>query len=217
MVKILLSANSNKEYYIDAVNGSGGTAVAQYCPEPTADYDGLILCGGNDISPQMYGEQINGAVELDKKRDCAELELLKLFMEAKKPVMGICRGHQLINIALGGSLYQDIAEAAIHKNGTDFYCVHNVVAQKGSICGNLYGESFSVNSSHHQAIKALADDLKATVVAGDLIEGFEHKDLPVFGVQFHPERMCFSQKRSDAVDGSKIFEYFINLCKQNKM
>jgi len=213
MVKILLSANSNKEYYIDAVNRSGAIAVAQYCPEPTVDYDGLILCGGNDISPEMYGETINGAVDIDKNRDKAEYELLKLFIEAKKPVMGVCRGHQFINIALGGSLYQDIPEAALHKRKGDIYSVHSVVAQKDSICGRLYGESFYVNSAHHQAIKTLADGLKTTLLAGDIIEGFEHVNLPIFGVQFHPERMCFSQKRSDTVDGSKIFEYFINLCK----
>ena len=83
--KILLSANLKKEDYIDAVNSCGGIAVAEYCPEASADgYDGLILCGGNDINPAYYNEEINGAVNIDNERDEAEFSLLKAFIDAKK-------------------------------------------------------------------------------------------------------------------------------------
>ena len=215
-MKILLSVNTNKEFYIEAVNRTGGTAVARYCPVYEDCYDGLILCGGNDISPERYGETVNGSTDIDEKRDEAEFELLKSFIAVKKPVMGICRGHQLINVALGGSLDQNIPEADLHRNKKDFYIAHKVTSQEGSICRKLYGEVFSVNSSHHQAIKNKADGLKITLTYGNVIEGFEHKTLPIFGVQFHPERMCFSQKRDDTVDGAKIFEYFIGLCRRLK-
>ena len=102
----------------------------------------------------------------------------------------------------------------IHTNKTDFYCTHAVTATEDSIYKGMYGEEFFVNSSHHQAVKNLADGLRATLCFGDVIEGFEHVSLPIFGVQFHPERMCFSQRREDAVDGARIIKYFIDMCKR---
>ena len=213
--KILLSFNNNRQYYIDAVNGCGGIAYGEYCPVYSDEYDGLILCGGNDIDPCYYGEDINGAINIDKERDQAESELLKAFLSAGKPVMGICRGHQFINIALGGTLYQDIENAETHTNRTDFYCVHEVKSEPGSIFERIYGTDFSVNSSHHQSVKKLGRELRATLVADNgIIEGFEHNSLPVFGVQFHPERMCFSEKREDAVDGKDLITYFVNICRE---
>ena len=212
--KILLSVNLKKEYYIDAVNSCGGIAYAEYCPEVSDDFDGLLLCGGNDINPEMYGEGMNGSVNLDIKRDEAECKLFEAFMAAGKPIMGICRGHQMINVMLGGNLYQNLENACMHANMTDFYCTHDVRAEKGSLIEKLYGESFSINSSHHQAVKKLGQGLKATLFSDGVIEGFEHDTLPILGVQFHPERMCCSQKRDDTVDGLKIIEYFINMCKK---
>lgn len=99
--RVLLSANTNKEFYIDAVEKCGGIAVAQYCPEFSSEYDGLLLCGGNDINPKYYNEDINGSVNIDDLRDAAEFELFRKFVEAKKPIFGVCRGCQLINVALG--------------------------------------------------------------------------------------------------------------------
>lgn len=212
--KILLSANLKKEDYIDAVNSCGGIAVAEYCPEASADgYDGLILCGGNDINPAYYNEETNGAVNMDNERDEAEFSLLKAFIDAKKPVMGICRGCQLLNIAFGGTLYQDIDNVREHRSSSDYYMVHNVKASEKSFIHSLYGDEFSVNSFHHQAICEPGDGFDIIMTAHDgTAEGICHKSLPVFGVQWHPERMCFSHKRNDAVDGKYIFEYFINLC-----
>jgi len=152
-------------------------------------------------------------VEIDFLRDEAEFELFKAFVEAKKPIMGICRGFQLINVALGGSLYQDLADANIHTNKTDYYITHEVEAAEGSIYEKFYGKNFPINSSHHQGVKKLACGLKTTLMYKGIIEGFEHESLPIFGVQFHPERMCFSQKRADTVNGAKIFEYFIGKVK----
>ncbi len=213
--KILLCANQKTQNYVDAVNGCGGEAEAFYCPEVLTDYDGLILCGGNDIDPKYYGEEINGSVNIDSRRDTAEFAVARAFLEAEKPILGICRGSQLINILLGGSMCQHIENANEHI-ATEFGDNrHIATAQRDSLCYRLYGEEFFINSAHHQAIKRLGEGLTATMHAGDIIEGFQHKTLPIIGVQWHPERMCFSQKRNDTVDGSRLFEAFIEMCKNS--
>ena len=152
-IKLLLSGRRNLQYYVDAVNGAGAEADAKYLPDIDTSYDGLILCGGNDIDPSNYNEPVDGAVEIDRDRDQVEFALLKAYIDAGKPVMGICRGFQLINIFFGGSLYQDLPETFLHTNQTDFYITHPVTAIENSIVGKIYGTSFSVNSSHHQAVK----------------------------------------------------------------
>lgn len=214
--KILLSGNTKLQYYVDAVAGTGGIAVAKYLPEVDTDYDGLILCGGNDIDPGYYGQEMDGAVNIDYARDAAEFALLKAFIALKKPVMGICRGCQLINIFFGGTLDQDIKNAAEHSSFSDFDLIHRVHAVRGSIAENLYGADFVVNSFHHQAIKCLGNQLKATMRSADhtVIEGFEHESLPVLGLQWHSERMCFTKRRADTVDGALVFDHFVRMCEK---
>lgn len=212
--KILLAVNTKKELYIDAVNNCGGVAVPRYCPDDSIEYDGLILCGGNDINPSYYNEETNGAVNIDEKRDASEFKLVKAFIDAKKPIMGVCRGYQLLNIAFGGTLHQDIENSKEHSSFSDYDLIHTVTARKNSFISELYGDSFWVNSFHHQAINKLGNNLEVIMTASDskIIEGIKHKTLPIFGVQWHPERMCFSRKRSDTVDGRILFEYFIRMC-----
>ena len=212
--KILLSASSKKEFYIDAINFCGGIADAKYCPAVSDEYDGLVLCGGNDIHPLYYGEDINGAVDIDEQRDRAEFRLAKAFITMRKPILGICRGSQLLNIVFGGSLYQHLDNAGEHMQHQGHDTVHPVRAIDNSYLSMLYGTEFSVNSAHHQAIKVLGGSLKTTLMSDDVIEGFEHENLPIIGVQWHPERMCFSQSRTDTIDGAKLFQRFIQLCSE---
>ena len=215
MARILLSGKSNIQYYIDAVNAVGGEAIAKYLSEISTDYDGLILCGGNDIDPKYYHQEIGGAVNIDTQRDPVDFALLDAFVKAGKPVLGICRGHQLINVYFGGTLHQDLPEKALHTNGQDFYIAHGVTAKEGSIVHKLWGSSFAVNSAHHQAIDRLGQDLVATAYWQDqYIEAIEHQSLPIYGVQWHPERMCVTQRRDDTVNGLGFFEWFLNICKK---
>lgn len=212
--KILVSGILKIENYINAIKNVGGDAFI--AKEYDSSYDALVLCGGADIDPSYYGEEINGSKNINSEFDAIQYKLLNAFVEAGKPVLGICRGCQLINIYFNGSLFQDIANAKEHASGVpDKDLVHNVNAEKASIVHMLYGENFSVNSSHHQAIKKLGDDLKITMRSADgsVVEGVEHKFLPIIAVQWHPERMCGENSRSDTVDGSKIFDYFIKVCK----
>lgn len=190
-----------------------------YCPSVSTEYDGLIVCGGVDVHPSRYGEEVNGSVNMDEARDAAELALVEAFLEAGKPIFGVCRGHQLLNVYFGGTLVQHLPNAVEHSTvlaGKDV--VHNVISEKGSIAERLYGECFSVNSWHHQAILKPGAGLRITQRSAKdaVIEGFAHESLPVLGVQWHPERMCCSRKRTDTVDGSTIFEYFIRMCEEKK-
>lgn len=214
-MRILLSGNTKLQYYTDAVTAAGAVATAMYLPEVDTSYDGLILCGGNDVDPKYYGEPVDGSVNIDLPRDEAEFALLDAYVKAGKSVLGICRGHQLINIYFGGSLYQDIPEADLHTCRLDYYCTHSVTAVKGSLLEKLYGTEFTVNSSHHQALKELGEGLIGTAFwKGRYNEAFEHASLPILGVQWHPERMCCSQKREDTVDGLRIFKAFLDLCRK---
>lgn len=213
--KILLSARENNQtFYIDAVNGVGGIPVGGYLPETDLSCDGLILCGGSDVHPKFYGEEINGSRGIDLARDEAELRLARDFIRAGKPVLGICRGCQVLNVYFGGSLIQDIPESwMVHHCEQDL--VHEVTAAEGSLMHKLYGSRFTVNSMHHQAVKDLGEGLRITMMSGPVpvVECIEHESLPVIGVQWHPERMSFQKRRDDAVDGALIFQHFIELCK----
>ncbi len=214
--KILLSIGGKKENYINAVEGAGGEAFAAYLPEVDLSFDALILGGGPDLHPKYYGEEIKGSKNIDRARDEAELKLAEAFIKAGKPVMGICRGAQLLNVYFGGALYQHIDSADLHCSDSDFDLVHNVTSEKGSVLEGLYGEEFAVNSYHHQAVKLLGKDLRITAAEKETgeIEAFEHEFLPVIAFQWHPERMCFENKRSDTVDGAKVFIRFMEMCKR---
>ena len=217
MPNILLSAKNDARFYVDAVKGCGGTCCVRYLADSDFGYDGLILCGGGDTHPSFYGEQVNGSVDIDLPRDRAELMLLDAFIKEGKPILGICRGFQLINIYFGGTLEQDIENAKEHTSFESVDLIHPVKAQKGSVCEKLYGEDFYVNSSHHQALKKTGNNISVTAYSYDgVAEAIEHMSLPVFGVQWHPERMCFNRRRQDTVDGKYIFEHFLNICRAKK-
>ena len=212
-VSVLLSCGAASQNYVEAISALGAEATASYLPTIDTSYDGLILCGGTDINPARYAEELNGSVDIDFERDAAEFALLQAYIDAGKPILGICRGCQLINVFFGGSLYQDLPEADRHKGKNNVDSVHNVTAIADSIVGRLYGERFAVNSSHHQAVKRLGDGLRASANwNGQYIEAIEHNSYPIFAVQWPPERMCFRNKREDTVSGADILLYFLAMC-----
>ena len=175
---------------------------------------GLLLCGGGDLDPVLYGQPDQGSQPPDPARDQAELELFRAFYQAGRPILGVCRGMQIINVALGGTLLQDLGDVRrpshTHPQADQ---VHPVRAQPGSLLHTLYGPRFSVNSSHHQAVDCPAPGLVLTLRAVDGVpEAIEHPSLPILGVQFHPERMSGPLLRPDTVDGAPIFRWFLALC-----
>ena len=207
-VKLLIAAAEGAISYVDVFRALGADALQTYCPNVDLNYDGLILFGGGDVDPGYYNEPIDGSVSIDKARDKAEFALLDAYVHAGKPVLGICRGHQVINVYFGGSLYQDIPEALQHKS-----CTHLVTAVDNSVIKALHGDVLPVNSSHHQVVKVLGEGLRATAYWNDTyVEAMEHVSLPILSVQWHPERMCFEKKQEDTVDGAQLLSYFVRMC-----
>lgn len=199
---------------------SSALTLADYAQE----LDGFVLQGGSDISPQTYGEApLKREWGGDPERDRYELELLNRFLDAKKPVLGICRGLQLISVALGGTLYQDTETqkpgAQAHRDPAvydDKY--HYVEILPGTRLAALYpGVSRAkVNSIHHQAVKGLGAGLvvEARSLEDDVIEAAR---LPgpqyVAGVQWHPE---FLHGRSDGVlDAATLLDDFLQAAREN--
>ncbi len=211
--KIQISCPKSGGFYKDAVEKSGGIAVCGFCPEPDLACDGLILGGGGDVHPKYFGEAINGSAEIDISRDEAEFKLVEAFLLAGKPILGICRGLQVLNVCFGGSICQHLDSASGHTAREGGYIFHSVAADQGSILTALHGSSFFVNSSHHQGILRLGDGLRITAKAADgVIEAVEHINYPIFGVQWHPERMCFERATPDTADGSKLLSFFLDTC-----
>jgi putative glutamine amidotransferase len=183
-----------------------------------AEYlDGLILQGGSDVSPQAYAEEpLRPEWSGDPVRDAYELELLQEFMEARKPVLGICRGMQLINVALGGSLYQDLptqcAGSVAHERGDFDRNVHSVSFAEGSQLARWYTGSTGggVVSIHHQGIQRLGRDIVVEARAADeVVEALRWKGKSfLFGVQWHPE--FHQQPGVDLIDGMPLLEAFLS-------
>ncbi len=158
--------------------------------------DALLLAGGSDISPSHYGEEpINEERKGDPYRDKYEIELFHLAAERHMPIFGVCRGLQLINVALGGSLWQDIhiqkTETLTHRNWEAYdQLTHPIQIEEGGFLHALYPEGGAVNSIHSQAIKELGRDLFVEARAPDgIIEAIalQNRDHYVRAVQWHPE------------------------------
>ena len=164
--------------------------------ELAARCDGFVFAGGDDIDPSFYGESNRGSTAPNEERDRFELALLKAVLKAGKPVLGICRGCQLINVALGGDLHQNLPdlkpEWKLHKRPdvTEGY-VHDVDVLMPEYFPSLSGRVMRVNSMHHQVVNHLAPDLEIIAQTRDgLVEGVAMPSSYVVGVQWHPE--CLS-------------------------
>ena len=193
-----LTAVSLPTGYIEAVHSSGGRAVLIPSDDPGVDVldhlDGIVLCGGSDIGPEHYGEEPHPSVVITRPiRDTAELLFLRAALDRDLPVLGVCRGLQLMAIVYGGRLHQHLPDALgsdRHRPaGEPRYGEHDVRLAAGTLGHKILGEEVRVNSFHHQGI---ADPGRLTPSGwcpeDDLIEVAEDPDKPfALGVQWHPE------------------------------
>lgn len=161
--------------------------------------DGLILSGGHDVNPLLYGEEPTVKIgRVFPTRDEFDQVLIQTACELGKPILGICRGIQILNVTFGGTLYQDISQIPGSYIKHDQYdgtscATHTVEIAEDSFLSEIFGPSAHTNSFHHQAIKDVAPGFRTTAVAKDgVIEAIESTDLSrmVVGVQWHPEMMA---------------------------
>lgn len=215
--RILISGiQGNRRNYELAIRRAGGKPVSCYCPSPRIPAEGLLLAGGGDIDPALLGEENQGSSEIDTARDWAEFALVKAFLAQGKPIFGICRGQQVLSVAMGGKLSQDIGTDLGRFHAPPFQghdLIHSVRTKEGSLLARLYGTTPLVNSWHHQAVSQPGDGFLVTAwTESGLIEAVEHTTLPLLGVQFHPERLRKTE-HPDAADGALLFAHFVALCR----
>ena len=185
--------------YTDAVSRAGGVPLVIPTVRTEAEaqavvavLDGIVFSGGEDVDPAWYGENVwNETVEVDAARDTSDVLLARAALAAGKPILAICRGSQLMNVVLGGTLYQDIP-SQLPDNVGHGDAVHKIGLSEGSVLARLYGsDSLIVNSYHHQAVKDSAPGITVTACAADgMVEAWETGQ--VWAVQFHPEKMLRS-------------------------
>ena len=194
--------------------------------------DGLVLAGGADVSPTSYGETpLQPAWAGDAVRDAYECRLVRRAAERGVPVLGVCRGLQLLNVALGGTLWQDIGTqvegALVHRDWHRYdETGHGVRLAPDSWISRVYDgrHALEVNSVHHQGIRDLAPELRATAWAPDgIIEAVEHIDRHRFlvAVQWHPEwlepeQVAPSGPAAGRAPGSAVFEGFLQACRERR-
>lgn len=178
----------------------------------SADLDAFICFGGNeDISPILYGDSIEYSKHINNNRDYFEIELFNYAFNNNIPFLGICRGMQIINIALGGTLNQDLTNKLVHYCDWEMYCKTNIhslhkvdIVPNTKLSHAFLEKSISVNSYHHQCIDKVGHGLIINALCDDgVIEGIEHVEKPIVGIQWHVELM-------DDLNSELFFSWFLN-------
>lgn len=208
--------------YANSVATAGGLPVLlspivdeQLAEQLAERLDGLILSGGGDVNPIHYNEEPHPKLDLVCDiRDQYEFQLAKAFISRKKPILAICRGSQLLNVVLGGSLIQDVPSQVdtelFHSQKEDRHvATHSIQIEPNSKLAEILGEhQIDVNSFHHQSVKELPHTCRAIAYAPDgVIEAFEYEgDQFALAVQWHPESM------PDDQHAPKLFQHFVAQC-----
>ncbi|MGT2910378.1 gamma-glutamyl-gamma-aminobutyrate hydrolase family protein [Streptococcus cameli] len=197
--------------FSDSIKEAGGLPIVIPVGHPhmAKDYiamiDKLVLSGGQHVDPSFYGQEKEiDSDDYSLERDAFELALVKEALKQKKPIVAICRGMQLVNVALGGTLEQSITN---HWQDEVTGTSHSLSVKPRSRVSQLFQEGVQINSLHHQCIKDLAPDLVATAFdpRDGTIEAIEHRVYPLLGLQWHPELLS-----KECVDNRRLFHYLVH-------
>ncbi len=205
-----ISKYTLNNFYTSSIRQSGGVPLV--VPYENIDdinemldlASGLVLSGGGDIHSKHYNEELDpNALYLHELRDEFEIKLLKEALERDMPIFCICRGAQLLNVVLGGSLHQHIEG---HVDGDN--CKHSITVVEGSYFDELFeNKTFTVNSIHHQALNRVAETLDILAYSNEVIEAVKVKNKTfVVGVQYHPERIY------EYPESKTLFDEFVRQC-----
>jgi len=210
--------------YTDSIERAGGipfilpfTMKLEALHQVLAHADGVLLPGGFDLDPEFFHQEPEPTIgKVERTLDLFQMKVIELAMEQQMPILGICRGAQVINVVMGGTLYQDIpthfpkSELKHMQKTLSFDTDHGVSFSPGSRLYNCFGPDIEINSRHHQSIKDIGKDLTVTAISPDgVIEAAQHNSLPVDLIQWHPELMM--QKNDDMLP---LFQSFVNSCQK---
>lgn len=230
IIGITMSRENGKEQilskqYSDAILRAGG--IPLLIPYTTEDealiaisrkLDGLLLSGGGDIDPTLFDEEpLPGLGRIDPDRDEMEIALIEQFLSQDKPILGICRGCQILNVALGGGMYQDLPSQKPNllqhaQNAPRHHASHTVTIEEDTILYRIYQKTvIKVNSFHHQAVREVLPPLTISAISRDgVVEAFESESNRfVVAVQWHPEEMV----KTDS-DALRLFAAFVEACQE---
>jgi len=195
-----------REYYVDSISQAGGIPLilpASSLADHYEDYfklcDGLLFSGGGDVDPYLFGQAAGIDLgEVNPRRDAFEIQLAQMALSTGKPALGICRGCQILNIAAGGTIIQDIRSGYLHdQKAPREYPIHDILIESNSLLASIMQTgSIRVNSFHHQAVDKAGENLKISAYAQDgIAEAVEDPErLFYLGVQWHPE--CMTDKNA---------------------
>ncbi len=216
-----------ESHYVDAIERAGADVAVLPWATSAAEADrrlrpfnALVLSGGQDVDPEIYGAAVDGAVEMLPAADVSDAALIHAAIQQGKPILAICRGVQILNVAFGGTLVQHMWELSEHHparpaSGDEAHDAesflanrHAVALESGSRIASIFeSASINVNSLHHQSVDTLGADLKITGTAPDgTVEVVEHETHAALGVQWHPERL--TDEGHDA-----LFEWIVEQAK----
>ena len=199
--------------YVAALTACGAEPVISMTLSDADTCDGLLIPGGADVNPVLYGQENTASDGIDDSRDADEIALAKCFFAAGKPVFGICRGHQVLNVAFGGTLWQDIpaqCRAAIchyQDSAARGELFHSLTLAPDSLLARIMGPGqHECNTFHHQAVRDVAPGFAAAAHAPDgLVEAVESADGLALGVQWHPENLA-----SGHSDHAAVFTWLVD-------
>ena len=218
------AANALFDYIVDLVRDGGGEPVLLTAPgAPLEALDGVVLPGGGDLDPRLYGEVPGDACyDVSQAQDELDLAVARRSIDAGLPVLGVCRGHQLLNVLYGGTLVQDMHQGSVaHRepepvHGAGPWAWHEVAVQGGSKVAGLYGGrshavTVKIASGHHQAVARVGEGLVVTAAADDgTVEALEDPERWVASVQWHPEAL-----ELPAEERLAPFRAFVAVCRRS--
>lgn len=215
MIAAWITDDDKYEDYPEALKRNGAQSFISLNLKDYVKADALILPGSfQDMNPKLWGEENTHCHDVNDELDRIQWQLLEMAAKDKKPVLGVCRGMQFINVFFGGTLIQHLSSAKHHgKQIPERY--HIVSTVRGTAMGNLYPGQTTVNTRHHQGVGIIGKGLKASALwtLGDdtVVEAIEHQELPIIGLQWHPEKMCLAEDPVIQKSGDDLLKWWLDL------